>query len=125
MRTVSVQVFFATTYREMRYHIYVAVDSERDAYVVSYFCGTFSAVCPCCMLKVNREEIAEVLNKLLLERRIRSVKWASPYLTDPDGPTAYGEVVGGFEEFESRRIVCEPVLVEDIPAYVLNAVQYQ
>jgi len=77
------------------------------------------------MLRVNREEIAEVISKLQLSGRIRAVKWASPYLTDPDGPTAYGEVVGGFEEFESRRIVCEPILVEDIPAYVLNAVQYQ
>jgi hypothetical protein len=124
MKGVGVRVFEATSYREMRYRIFIAVDSLCDAYVVSYFCGIFSAVCPCCMLQYHREDIAEILFKLQLSGQIRSIKWASPYLTDPGGSTAYGEVVGGFEEFANRRIVCEPILVESIPSHVLDAVRY-
>ncbi len=123
MKGCGVQVVSATTYREMRYHIYVAVDSDGDAYVVSYFCGEFFTVCPCCMLHQHREEIAEVIFRLQLFGEIRSIKWASPYITDPDGPTAYGEIVGCFEEFGNRSIICEPILVGDIPAHVLSAIQ--
>lgn len=116
---------FSTSYKEMRYDIFIVVDSEGDAYVVSYFCGTFSTVCPCCMFASHRAKIAEDIHWLQTSRRIRSVKWASPYLTEPDGSTAYGEVVGGFEEFASLGIVCEPILVEEIPGRILNAVRYR
>lgn len=125
MKGVGVQVLSSTAYREMKYHIYIAVTSDGDAYVVSYCDGNFSTVCPCCMLHPHREKIAEDISRLKFSQRIRSVKWASPYLTEPDGSTAYGEVVGGFEEFESRRIVCEPILVEEIPDHILNAIRYR